>query len=127
MRQALRTGLSGALLLLIMLLGSLVLWIGVPVGWLYLGSQVQGRTQSLGAAMGVMMIGVLASIAVIVYVLGWLNRKHADLRQARGLEDHGNVALEAVLTVSAAIAVVIGAVWFFLFAGTSPLPGGAGI
>lgn len=127
MRQALRTGLSGALLLLIMLLGSLVLWIGVPVGWLYLGSQVQGRTQSLGAAMGVMMIGVLASIAVIVSVLGWLNRKHADLRQARGLEDHGNVALEAVLTVSAAIAVVIGAVWFFLFAGTSPLPGGAGI
>ena len=37
-----RTGASGVLLILIMLGGGLVLWVGVPVGWLYIGSQVQG-------------------------------------------------------------------------------------
>ncbi len=124
MKGVLRTGVSGAVLLLIMLIGSLVLWIGVPLGWLYVGSRVQGSTQSLGAAMAVMMVGVLASIAAIVSVLGWLNHKHGELRQARGLEDHGNVALEAVMTVSAAIAVVVGGAWFFLFSGSSPLPAG---
>lgn len=127
MRRALHTGVSGALLLLIMLIGSLVLWIGVPLSWLYLGSQVQGKTQSLGAALGVMMLGFLASIAAIVPVLGWLNHKHAELRQARGLEDHGNTALEAVMTVSAGIAVVVGGAWFFLFSGSSPFPTGLGL
>jgi heme/copper-type cytochrome/quinol oxidase subunit 2 len=117
-----RTGGSGVLLLLIMLGGGLLLWIGLPVGWLWVGSQVQAETNSLGAAMAVMMIGVLVSIAVIVPLLGWLNRKHSELRAARGLDDHGQTALEGVMTVSAGIAIVGFAVWFFLFSGTSPLP-----
>ena len=126
MRRALRTGLSGALLVLIMLVGSLVLWIAVPVGWLYIGSQVQGSTQSLGAALGVIMAGVLVSIGVIVPLLSWLNRKHSEVRQARGLEDHGQTALEAVMTVSAGVAVISFGAWFFLFSGSSPLPTGLG-
>ena len=127
MKRALRTGLSGALLVLIMLVGSLVLWIGVPVGWLYLGSQVQGRTGSLGAALAVMMLGVLVSIGVLVPTLAWLNARHGELREARGLEDHGQTALEAVMTVSAAVAVLGGGAWFFLFSGSSPLPAGLNI
>jgi hypothetical protein len=126
-KRALRTGLSGALLVLIMLLGSLVLWIGVPVGWLYVGSQVQGRTGSLGAALGAMMLGVLASIGLLVPMLAWLNAKHGELREARGLEDHGQTVLEAVMTVSAGVAVVGGGAWFFLFSGSSPLPTGLNI
>jgi hypothetical protein len=126
-RRALRTGLSGALLVLIMLLGSLVLWIGVPVGWLYVGSQVQGATSSLGAALGVMMLGVLVSVGALVAALAWLNAKHGELRVSRGLEDHGQTALEAVMTVSAGVAVVGGGAWFFLFSGSSPLPAGLNI
>jgi bacteriorhodopsin len=126
-RRALRTGTSGALLLLIMLVGSLVLWIGVPVGWLYIGSQVQGRTGSLGAALGAMMLGVLLSIGLIVPLLAWLNAKHEEVRVARGLEDHGQTALEAVMTVSAGVAVVGGGTWFLLFSGSSPLPAGLNI
>jgi heme/copper-type cytochrome/quinol oxidase subunit 2 len=123
-RKALLTSGSGALLLAITLLGGVVLWIGVPVGWLYLGSLVQGETGSLGAALLTMMVGVVVSIAAIVAVLGWLGRKHAHLREARGLEDHGLVALEGVLTVSAGIALVGFGVWFFLLSGSSPLPTG---
>ena len=126
MRDALRTGGSGALLILIMLIGGLVLWVGVPVGWLYIGSQVQSSTSSLGTALVVMMLGVIASIAAIIPLLGWLNRKHCDLREARGLEDHGQTALEAVMTVSAGIAIVGFGAWFFLFSGSSPLPTGLG-
>jgi heme/copper-type cytochrome/quinol oxidase subunit 2 len=117
---------SGFLLLAIMLGGGVLLWVGVPLGWLYVGSQVQAETNSLGAAMAVMMVGVLVSIFVIVPCLGWLNRKHGELRAARGLDDHGQTALEAVMTVSAGIALVGFAAWFFLFSGASPLPTGLG-
>jgi heme/copper-type cytochrome/quinol oxidase subunit 2 len=126
-RRALATGGSGLILILIMLGGGIVLWVGVPVGWLYIGSQVQASTGSLGTAMGVMMLGVIVSIAIIVVALAWLNGKHQDLREARGLEDHGQTALEAVMTVSAGVALVGFGGWFFLFSGSSPLPTGLGI
>jgi heme/copper-type cytochrome/quinol oxidase subunit 2 len=120
MRNLLRTGGSGVLLLLIMLGGGLVLWVGIPVGWLYIGSQVQAKTNSLGAALAVMLVGVLVSIFALVPALGWLNRKHEDLREARGLESHGNTALEAVMTIAAVIAVVGFGIWFFLIEGPGP-------
>jgi hypothetical protein len=120
MRNMLRAGASGLILLVMMLGAGLVLWIGVPLGWLYVGGQVQGATDSLGAALGVMMVGVLVSIALIVPALGWLNRKHIELREARGLESHGLTALEAMMTVSAAIALVAFVIWFFLIAGPGP-------
>jgi len=126
-RRALATGGSGLILILIMLGGGIVLWVGVPVGWLYIGSQIQASTGSLGAAMAATMIGAIVSIGVIVVALGWLNRKHQHLREARGLDDHGQTALEAVMTVSAGIALVGFGAWFFLFSGASPLPTGLGI
>jgi hypothetical protein len=68
----------------------------------------------------VMMIGVVLSIAVIVALLGWLNRKHVELRESRGLESHGQTALEAVMVVSAGFALVSFAAWFFIFSGADP-------
>jgi heme/copper-type cytochrome/quinol oxidase subunit 2 len=104
-----------------MMLGAgLVLWIGVPVAWLYIGSRVQGSTGSLGTALLVTMVGVIVSILLIVPALGWLNRKHLELREARGLETHGATALEAVMTVSVAIAVIAFSIWFFVIAGPGP-------
>ena len=127
MRRALATGGSGFILILIMLGGGLVLWVGVPVGWLYIGSQIQASTGSLGTAMAAMMIGAVVSILVIVAMLGWLNRVHQELREARGLDDHGQTALEAVMTVSAGLALLGFGAWFFLFSGASPLPTGLGV
>jgi bacteriorhodopsin len=120
MRNLLRTGASGLVLIAIMLGGGLVLWMGVPIAWLYIGSQVQGETGSVGTALAVMFLGVIVSIVVIVTLLGWLNRKHVELREARGLESHGQTALEAVMTVSAVIAVLAFGVWFFLIEGPGP-------
>jgi heme/copper-type cytochrome/quinol oxidase subunit 2 len=119
-RNALRLGGSGLLLLVIMLGGGLVLWLGVPLAWLYIGSQIQAKTNSVGAALVVMFVGVVVSIVAIVPLLGWLNRKHIELREARGLESHGQTALEAVMTVSAILAVVGFGIWFFLIEGPGP-------
>src|ERR687895_1916153 len=106
MRNLLRAGASGLILVLIMLGGGLLLWIGVPLGWLYIGSQVQGATDSVGTALLVMLVGVVVSIVAVVPMLAWLNRKHLELRAARGLDTHGQTVLEAVMTVSVVIAVL---------------------
>jgi heme/copper-type cytochrome/quinol oxidase subunit 2 len=119
-RNLLRAGASGVLLVLMMLGAGLVLWIGVPLGWLYIGSQVQGATDSVGTAILVMLVGVVVSIVAVVPILGWLNRKHLELRAARGLDTHGQTALEAVMTVSVVVAVLAFVVWFFVIVGPGP-------
>ena len=119
MRNLLRAGGSGVILVLIMLGGGIVLWVGVPVGWLYVGSQVQASA-SIGTAIFVMMVGVIVSVVAIVALLVWLNHKHIELREARGLESHGSTALEAVMTISAVIAVTAFVIWFFVIQGPGP-------
>ena len=105
-----------------MVLAAIVLWAGVPFGWLWVGSQVQGSTDSLGLALLVMAVGVLVSIAVLMRLMGWLNLQHIHARERRGLETYGNVTLEAVMTLSAGVALVSFCIWFFLFSGSSPVP-----
>jgi heme/copper-type cytochrome/quinol oxidase subunit 2 len=115
-----RAGASGLLVLLMMLGAGLVLWIGVPLGWLYVGSRIQESTDSVGLAIAAMMSGAVVSIVALVPMLGLLNRKHLELREARGLDAHGQTALEAIMTVSVAVAVLAFVVWFFLIEGPGP-------
>jgi hypothetical protein len=120
MRNLLRAGASGLILVVIMVGAGLLLWIGVPLGWLYIGSQVQGSSDSLGLALLVMAVGVLVSILAIVPALGWLNKKHLDLREARGLDTHGQTALEGIMTVCVVIALIAFVAWFFVIEGPGP-------
>ena len=122
MRALLKSGSGAVLVVLIMFIGSLVLWIGTPLLWLWVGSQIQGATSSLGAALGVMFIGVIATIAFLASVLAKLSNIYRANRQARGQDDPGHFVLEGVLVVSAGFTLVAFVVWFFLFAGTSPVP-----
>ena len=124
MRQLLRTGVGATLVLLIMFIGSLVLWIGTPLLWLWVGSQVQGATSSLGTALGVSFIGVVATITLLAAVLAKLSNVYQANRRARGLEDTGHYVLETVLVVSAGLTLAAFVVWFFFFAGASPVPVG---
>ena len=109
-------------MLAMMFLGSLVLWVGLPVGALFVGSHVQGATHSVGVALLAMAAAVLVGIVAIVPLLGFLNRKHMEVRAARGLDTLGQAPLEGVLVVSAGLALVGFGVWFFFFAGASPFP-----
>jgi hypothetical protein len=122
MRELLRTGAGAVLVVLIMFIGSLVLWVGTPVLWLWIGSQIQGATASLGTALGAMFIGVIATIVLVASVLSKLSDFYRANCRARGLDDPGHFVLESVLVVSAGLTIVAFVVWFFLFAGASPVP-----
>src|SRR4029077_6623693 len=103
MADLLRTGAGAVLVVLIMVLGSLVLWVGTPLLWLWVGSQIQGSTESLGTALGVMFVGVVITITLLASVLAKLSDVYRANCVARGQVDPGHVVLEAVLVVSATI------------------------
>jgi hypothetical protein len=121
-RNLVRAGSSALLLLAMMFVGSLVLWIGLPLGCLYIGSRVQGATQSLGVALLAMVGALILGIATLVPLLGWMNRKHDELRAARGRQAYGQVTLEGVMVVSATLALLGFGIWFFFFSGSAPIP-----
>jgi hypothetical protein len=122
MRDLLRSGAGAVLVLLIMFLGSLGLWLGTPLLWLWVGSQVQGATASLGSALAVMFPGVVVSVAVVGVVLAKLSEVYRSNCLARGRHDPGHGVLEAVLVVSATCTLVAFVVWFFFIAGATPVP-----
>lgn len=122
MRELLRTSAGAVLVVLIMFIGSLVLWIGTPLLWLWIGSQIQGATASVGTALSVTFIGVLATIVILAVVLAKLSDVYRANRRARGLRDSGHYVLEGVLVVSAGFTLAAFAIWFLFFAGASPVP-----
>jgi hypothetical protein len=121
-RALLRTGAGAILMVSIMFLGSLGLWVGTPLLWLWVGSQIQGSTESLGTALGAAFLGAVVTIGVLASVLARLSDVYRSNCLARGLPDPGHVMLEGVLVVSAGITIVAFVIWFFLFAGAAPAP-----
>ena len=124
MRSVLRTGAGAMLVVAIMFIGSLVLWVGTPLLWLWIGGQIQGATESLGTALGAMFVGVLVTVTLLASVLAKLSDVYRANCLSRGQSDPGHVVLEAVLVVSAGLTLTVFVIWFFLFAGASPIPVG---
>jgi len=120
MRELVRLGSS--VLVVLMVLACVLLWIGVPVGWLWIGSQIQAATDNLGAAVGTMLFGAIVTIVLMMPVLSGLSNAYRRSRVARGLEDTGHFALETVLVLTAGVAVVAFCGWFFFLSGAQPVP-----
>ena len=122
MRSVALFSLSAIVAGLIVVLGSLGLWLGLPLAWLWVGSQVHAWSESLGTALGAAMLGFIVSLVIALRFLGWLSVKHGDLREARGRGSYGTVLLEGVVFVSAIVAGIAFIAWFFLLSGSSPIP-----
>jgi hypothetical protein len=125
----------GALLIVLMAVGSVLLWIGIPVGWLYLASRVAGSAQPSMGPYLMVLVGIPATMIVMGKLLAALDRTygrvtrtapqarvqapwHRSMRGDRRTSRPGSV-LDVVMVASVALAVVCFAVWFFLFAGSS--------
>ena len=54
-----------------------MLWLGAPIGWLYVGSQVQAKSESEGFGPYLLVIGGIAvSVVVLTKVLSALSRAY---------------------------------------------------
>ena len=114
------------------------MWLAVPVGLIYLASRIaDSPTPSMGPYL-LIIIGLPVGMVAIGKVLGALDRYHG---RVTGLDDgkpmqatwmvsmrgerqrkRRRSVLDTVMMVSVGIALVLSAIWFFVFAGSS-LPG----
>jgi hypothetical protein len=128
-----------AALVVLMVLGSLVLWLAVPVAWLWVASQIDDSLDASLRAYGAIALGVPLTMLGLFWLLRRIDRVHQELTGGtpskrlapawrRSLSEERDLhaptsALDIILAGTAVAAVVALVVWFFLFAGSS-LPGG---
>jgi hypothetical protein len=125
-------------LVLLMGIGSIVMWIGVPVALVYAASRLADTPNpSLGPYL-LVFIGLPIGMGLMGKLLGALDRAHQRLtrtaderpvqaswmRSMRG--ERGSTrrrgVLDTVMIVSVGLALIVFGIWFFGFAGSS-LPG----
>jgi hypothetical protein len=123
-------------LIALMAIGSILLWLGIPVGWLYVASRlVKSSTPSMGPYV-LVLVGIPASMIVVGKLLSRLNRAYGELmgstassarlrapwlKSLSGERGSGRppTVLDVVMVWSVALALLCFAVWFFVFAGSS--------
>jgi signal transduction histidine kinase len=121
-------------LVLLMAIGSVIMWIGVPLGLIYLASLLAGSSRPSVGPYLLVLLGLPVGMAIVGKCLGALDRLHSRLtgrqeerhratwlrsmRAERASSRRGGI-LDKVMIVSVALALIAFAVWFFGFAGSS--------
>jgi hypothetical protein len=129
--------LAASLIFVAMLLAALSLWTVLPLTWVYIGSKVSKTQFPAEAPYAVVIVGLIASIVLVAWLISRLNRLYMEITGTnrlapmrpswmRSMRDTtapaGNTTVvEAVLMGSVLLAAVALTVWFFFLAG-SPLP-----
>jgi hypothetical protein len=140
MESALRIGRSASrtlleyLLIAAIFLGSLMMWIGLPLGWLWLVTRVVERYPEayagalFGCPVTMTLLGLLLSRLNAFYLklsgrhpeqyrTAWLKSLSGERRGRRP-----RTVLDTSMTISVVLAMITMAVWYFFFA-HSYLPG----
>jgi hypothetical protein len=125
-----------AAVILLMGVGSIAMWLGVPIGLIYGVSKMVDSTQPQLGPYLIILFGVPIGMTIIGRGLGALDRYY--VRKTGGMQDryragwlrsmrgerkapeqsHWKV-LDAVMIFSVALAGIVMGVWFFFFAGSS--------
>jgi hypothetical protein len=146
-RRASLTARVGVITL--MFVGSLALWLGDPVLWLWITSRLESGTQASMGPYALMILGITLTGVAIGKGLSRLNRLYTELTGTaptvrvilpwrRSLRDarHGGdededahlavTLLDVMMVVAVLIAVAALVAWFVIVKPAPPLPGGPG-
>jgi hypothetical protein len=124
-------------LVVLMALGSVLMWVGSPIGWLWLASQLVHTNFPTGGGYALVGVGLVITTILLGRLLATLDRAHSatlglerptrvrhawneSIGAGSGQRPEAGV-LERVMVVSVAFALLGLVAWFVLFAG-SPLP-----
>lgn len=119
-------------LIVLMAIGSVGLWLGVPLGWIYLASQLVRSSQPTLGPYVLVLFGIPVTMVILGKGLAKLNRAYGELtgttpqvylhapwnRSMRGERDagHPRTVLDVVMVVSVGLALSCLGVWFVFFA-----------
>jgi hypothetical protein len=135
--QSLGKSLAASMIFVAMLFAALSLWTALPLTWLYVGSKVSRTQFPAEAPYAVVIVGLIASIVIVAWLISRLNRLYVEITGTnrlapmrpswmRSMRDTAPQAgtttvVEAVLMGSVLLAALALSIWFFLIAG-SPIP-----
>jgi hypothetical protein len=102
---------------------------GIPLAWVWVGSQVQGGTSPSATAIATVVTGCMASYGGVALLAAWLKSRGTDVPGAarheryawnRSLRDTAKVPrqtnfLENILIITTIVVGLIVTVWFFLY------------
>jgi hypothetical protein len=130
---------AAAVLILAMSVAALFLWVGIPIGWLWIGSQLVSSSQPSMGPYAVVAIGIVASVVIDAMILSRLNRTYQRvtdsdgqvriqlpwMRSMRGEREPARQTsvLDIILVGSVTLAGLSMLLWWVFLAG-SPLPSG---
>jgi hypothetical protein len=125
-------------LIALMAIGSVVMWIGVPVGLIYLASRLADSSKPSMGPYVLILVGLVVGMMAVGKLLGALDRYHgritglddgkpeqaAWMKSMRGDRERRRrrSVLDSVMIISVGVALLLFGIWFFAFAGSS-LPG----
>lgn len=117
-----------------MAIGSVFLWIGIPVLWLWIASKLQESTDPRMGPYVLVLVGIIASMIVVAKLLSRLNAVYERLtgrsahvrvqlpwmKSMRGERTSGRprTVLDVVMVVSVLTALAAFGIWFVFFAGS---------
>ena len=129
---------AAVFLVLVMAVGSISLWLVIPIAWIYAASHIVKTTQPTLGPYLMILFGVPTSMFIVGKLLYRLNGVYERLtgqdsevrvqlpwlRSMRGERTvrRRTTVLELVMIISVALALLVFAVWFFFFAHAT-LPG----
>jgi hypothetical protein len=130
---------AAAFLIVAMSVAALFLWVGIPIGWLWIGSQLVSSSQPSMGPYAVVAIGIVASVVIDAMILSRLNRTYQRvtdsdgqvriqlpwMKSMRGERESGRqtTVLDIILVGSVTLAGLTMLLWWVFLAG-SPLPSG---
>jgi hypothetical protein len=125
-------------LIALMVIGSVVMWIGVPVALIYAASRLADSPNPSMGPYVLILVGLPLGMMAVGKLLGALDRYHgrvtglddgrpeqaAWMKSMRGDRERKRrrSVLDSVMMLSVGVALLLFGVWFFAFAGSS-LPG----
>jgi hypothetical protein len=121
-REKRRMRIDGLLangVLLIEIVVSLSLWGPQPVGWLWVGSQVDYHTGSVSLGILVAFAGLIGSLMLTLVLLTRVDGLWRILRRAAGHDQREGV-LGRIFMVTAVVACIAFTFWFLVIEGPGP-------
>jgi hypothetical protein len=90
-----------------------------PLGWFWVGSQVDYQTGYVTAGISTIMIGCLASLMLTMALAKRVDHAWKLVRRAAGHKQERG-ALERIFAAAVAVTFVLFLVWFFVLEGPGP-------
>jgi hypothetical protein len=118
-RRRRRDSVLAAALLVLMTVIGVSFWGPVPAGCLWLGSQIDYWTNSVGVGILSAFLFMLAALFMGLAGMKRLDHVWILVRRAAG-HDQREGAIGRIFAISAAIGVVLFTIWLLVFAGLGP-------